>query len=91
MTEVATPSSPLVHVRLLHFPLRLHMRTQELNRAQQATLKDVSKSIKHLVTALDREVAKIEKQVAKLIDGDDSTFQRKAIASSRMAVAPAAQ
>ena len=55
----------------------LHMRTQELNRAQQATLKDVSKSIKHLVTALDREVAKIEKQVAKLIDGD-SDWKNKA-------------
>ena len=37
----------------------LHMRTQELNRAQQATQQDVAKSIKHLISALDREVANI--------------------------------
>jgi transposase len=55
----------------------LHMRTQELNRAQQATLKDVSKSIKHLITTLDREIAKIERQVTDLID-DNADWKRKA-------------
>ena len=54
----------------------IHMRTQELNRAQQATLKDVSKSIKHLITTLDREIAKIEKQVADLIDSN-SDWKKK--------------
>jgi transposase len=55
----------------------VHMRTQELNRAQQATLKDVQKSIKHLISALDREIAKVEKQVADLIDAN-ADWKRKA-------------
>jgi transposase len=55
----------------------MHMRTQELNRSQQATLKDVSKSIKHLITTLDREIAKIEKQIADLIDSN-SDWKKKA-------------
>jgi transposase len=48
----------------------IHMRTGELNRAQQATLKDVSRSIKQLISTLDRQIARIEKQITKLIDSD---------------------
>lgn len=48
----------------------LHMHVQEDNRSQQATLKEVSKSIKHLITLLDKEIAAIEKQITQLIDGD---------------------
>jgi len=55
----------------------IHMRTSELNRQQQASLKDVSKSIRHVITTLDREIAKIEKQVADLIDSN-SDWKKKA-------------
>jgi len=55
----------------------IHMRTAELNRQQQATLKEVSKSIKHHLTMLDKEIAKIEKQIADLIDSN-SDWKRKA-------------
>lgn len=48
----------------------MHMRTQELNRSQQATLKEVRKSIGYLITALEREINKIEKQISDLIDSD---------------------
>lgn len=48
----------------------LHMRTQELNRSQQATLKEIKKSIQHLITSLDTQIAKVEKQISKLIDAD---------------------
>jgi transposase len=53
------------------------MRTAELNRRQQAALKDVSKSIGHVITTLDREIAKIEKQIADLIDSN-SDWKHKA-------------
>jgi transposase len=55
----------------------IHMRTSELNRQQQASLKDVSKSIRHVITTLDKEIAKIERQVADLIDSN-SDWKRKA-------------
>jgi transposase len=66
----------------------LHMRTQELNRAQQATLTDVAKSIKHLVSTLDREIAKIERQVAKLIDGNADWRDKAQILDSAPGVGP---
>jgi transposase len=55
----------------------IQMRTQELNRSQQATLKEVSKSIKHHLSMLDREIIKIEKQIAELIDSN-SDWKKKA-------------
>ena len=55
----------------------IHMRTSELNRQQQASLKDVSKSIGRVITTLDKEIAKIEKQVADLIDSN-SDWKKKA-------------
>jgi transposase len=55
----------------------IHMRTSELNRSQQAVLKEVSKSIKHLVTTLNKEIAKIEKEIADLIDSN-SDWKKKA-------------
>jgi transposase len=55
----------------------MEMRTQELNRSHQATLKEVSKSIKHHLSMLDREIAKIEKQIAELIDSN-SDWKKKA-------------
>ena len=55
----------------------IHMRTAELNRSQQAALKEVSKSIKHMITTLEREIGKIEKQIAKLIDSN-SEWKNKA-------------
>lgn len=48
----------------------LHMRTAELNRSQQTALKEVSQSIQHLITTLNKEVTKIEKKIAKLIESD---------------------
>jgi transposase len=48
----------------------LEMRTQELNRSHQATLNEVSKSIKHHLAMLDKQIAKIEKQIAELIDSN---------------------
>lgn len=55
----------------------MEMRTQELNRSHQATLKEVSKSIKHHLSMLDREIIKIEKQIAELIDSN-SEWKKKA-------------
>lgn len=55
----------------------IHMRTAELNRKQQASLKEVSKSIRNHITMLDREIAKIEKQIAELIDSN-SDWKKKA-------------
>jgi len=55
----------------------IHMRTAELNRQQQATLKEISKSIKHHLTMLDKEIARIEKQITDLIDSN-SDWKRKA-------------
>ena len=55
----------------------IHMRTSELNRQQQTSLKEVSKSIKNHITMLDREIAKIEKQIADLIDSN-SDWKNKA-------------
>jgi transposase len=54
----------------------LGMRTQELNRSQQATLKEVNKSIKNHITMLDKQIAQIEKQIGKLIDSN-SDWKRK--------------
>jgi len=66
----------------------IHMRTSELNRKQQATLKEVSKSIKNHITMLDKEIAKIEKQIADLIDSN-SHWKRKAdLMDSVKGVAP---
>ena len=55
----------------------LEVRTQELNRSHQATLKEVSKSIKHHLSMLDPEISKIEKQIADLIDSN-SDWKKKA-------------
>lgn len=48
----------------------IHMRTQEINRSQMVTLKDISQSIKRLIATIDREIAKIEKQIADVIDSN---------------------
>jgi transposase len=66
----------------------VHMRTQELNRAQQATLKEVGKSIRHLITTLDREIAKVEKQVTDLIDSNSDWKKKADLLDSVKGVAP---
>ena len=65
----------------------IHMRTAELNRAQQATLKDVQKSIKHLIATLDKQIAKIEKQIAQMIDSNSDWKDKSEILDSAPGVA----
>jgi transposase len=66
----------------------IHMRTAELNRAQQAVLKEVSKSIKNHITMLEREIAKIEKQIADLIDSNSNWKKKADIMDSVKGIAP---
>jgi transposase len=77
----ARPLPSVEQIRLKDLSARrrqlIHMRTSELNRSQQATLKEVSKSIKNHITMLDKEIARIEKQIADLIDSN-SDWKKKA-------------
>ena len=66
----------------------IHMRTAELNRAQQASSKDVQKSIKHVTTMLDKQVAKIEKQIGEMIDANSDWKGKSEILDSAPGVAP---
>lgn len=81
LKPVARPLPSAEQIRLKDLAARrrqlIHMRTAELNRQQQASLKDVSKSIRHVITTLDREIAKIERQVTDLIDSN-SEWKNKA-------------
>jgi transposase len=65
----------------------IHMRTAELNRAQQASSKDVQRSIKHVITMLDKQVAKIEKQIAGMIDANSDWKDKSDILDSAPGVA----
>jgi transposase len=81
LKPVARPLPSAEQIRLKDLSARrrqlIGMRTAELNRQQQAALKDVSKSIRHVITTLDKEIAKIERQIADLIDSN-SDWKRKA-------------
>ena len=81
LKPVARPLPSAEQIRLKDLSARrrqlIHMRTSELNRQQQASLTDVSKSIRHVITTLNREIAKIEKQVTDLIDSN-SDWKHKA-------------
>jgi transposase len=63
------------------------MRTAELNRAQQASSTDVQKSIKHVITTLDKQVAKVEKQIAEMIDANSDWKDKSDILDSAPGVA----
>jgi transposase len=65
----------------------IHMRTAELNRAQQASSEDVRRSIKHVTTMLDKQVAKVEKQVARMIDSNSDWKDKSDILDSAPGVA----
>jgi transposase len=66
----------------------IHMRTAELNRAQQASIKDVRRSIGHVITMLDKQVAKVEKQIAAMIDANSDWKDKSDILDSAPGVAP---
>jgi len=66
----------------------IHMRTAELNRIQQATLKDVQKSIQAMIKTLDRQIEQIEKQIADLIDSDSDWKNKAEILDSAPGIGP---
>jgi len=66
----------------------IHMRTAELNRKQQATLNEVSKSITNHITMLNKEIAKIEKQIAQLIDSNSDWKRKSDLMDSVKGIAP---
>jgi transposase len=80
LKPVARPLPSAEQIRLKDLSARrrqlIGMRTSELNRQQQTSLKDVSKSIRHVITTLDKEIAKIERQIADLIDSN-SDWKKK--------------
>jgi len=81
LKPAARPLPDAEQIRLKELVARrrqlVHMRTAELNRQQQASLKEVGNSIKTHLKMLDREIAKIEKRIADLIDSN-SDWKKKA-------------
>lgn len=48
----------------------VQMRTQELNRAQQASLKEIRRSIDTIIKALGKQIDAVEKQIVDFIDSN---------------------
>jgi len=67
----------------------IHMRTAELNRSQQAQLKEIKKSIDKVIQMLDREITAVEKQIAELIDSNSDWKNKADILDSAPGVASA--
>lgn len=49
----------------------LHLQTMEKNHLGQATLKAAHKSVEGVVKFLDRQIADVERKIARLIESDD--------------------
>jgi len=49
----------------------IDLRTMELNRLEMATARAAQKSIRHVLKLLDKEVAQLEAEIARLLAADD--------------------
>lgn len=49
----------------------IDLRTMESNRLEQATARAACKSIRHVLSLLDKEVGRLEAEIAKLLESDD--------------------
>ena len=64
------------------------LRTAELNRHQQASCKEIRKSIDTLLRTLGKQITSIESQIARLIEDDETWRQRDQILQSVGGVGP---
>jgi len=64
------------------------LRTQESNRLETITNKDVRQSIKKMIDTLDSHIAKIDKRIRKHIDSDDNFKTKDNIIQSTPGVGP---
>lgn len=49
----------------------IELRTMESNRAGQATARAAQKSIRHVLALLEKEIERLEAEIARLLDSDD--------------------
>jgi len=66
----------------------IDLRTAESNRLEATTLKSIRKSLKQHVALLDKQIKSIEKEIADLIDADDTWNDKNQILRSVPGVGP---
>jgi transposase len=65
----------------------IEVRTMETNRSRQAVNKIACKSIKHILTVLETEIAKVEEEIHRMIESDDDWRAKSEIIQSTPGVA----
>jgi transposase len=66
----------------------IDLRTAESNRLEATTLKSIRKSLKQHVALLDKQIKSIEKEIADLLDADDTWNDKNQILRSVPGVGP---
>lgn len=86
MQPPAREVRPVNQVQLVDLTARrnqlVSMRTAEVNRLQQAADKNVTKSIKALIKAIDKQLNDIDKQIRQLIEADEQLSKKTQILDS---------
>jgi transposase len=82
---------PAQRVELMQLVARrrqlVELRTMESNRLGQATARAAQKSIRHVLKLLDKEVAQLEAEIARLVQSDDDWRSKMELLSSVPGVA----
>lgn len=88
----ASPPPDAARQELSELATRRHqlvvLRTAEVNRLQQATLKLVQKDLRDHIAQLDRRVGRLEKQIADRIDADGDWLNKARLLDSAPGIGP---
>jgi transposase len=68
----------------------IELRTMESNRLELTTAKVAHKSIRTLLATLDKQIARLDAEIARLIDSDDDWRAKAEILTSAVGIGPVA-